>query len=496
MADRLSTEILLNLPDAKVKSAVTSQFITQMKCVPSVMVTFFSNPLPTETVTPKDPSYVANMATAFVCSAIAQSSLHGFSAAINKTAAENYWKNGLSDTNASAIAEGQNLYSWAFPGYCAANGVSFLEFLQNDPKGWAEKLSQYVTTDPYIDTTINKILSDPGWLDQLNLTLYKIDRLDPTKSAGVVDVWRKAYPAKNIVKNWEERNFIPEANFATVPEQLLGAVNRAIAFRSIYENTGSDDGTGGFTQPVYGWEVAYNFLGIKAPYPKMQQTTDTLARRLGFLTGAPLNNWGQSHSNAGCFIAGTPVRLADGRSSPIEQIREGDRVLGQDGGVSIQTGEQVGIDFPDGGEIYGIDDGANGTEPFFSAGHIFWTADGWKAIDPGVALMENPDRQIGTLGVGDRVFRLKATDPIDYEEVVVKGFTKRVLAKGETLHGLHLVDGPRSYHANGYLVGMNYPILTICRLAEGFGRLTEAETKPTRRLVAPSLMLRAEMLSC
>ena len=41
-------------------------------------------------------------------------------------------------------------------------------------------------------------------------------------------------------------------------------------------------------------------------------------------------------------------------------------------------------------------------------------------------------------------------------------------------YGLHL-NGPQSYHANGYAVAANYPILTKKRVQDGMKKLDEGE---------------------
>lgn len=479
----LNTETLLNLPDTAVRSFVTSQFVVQLQSSPSTRM-FFGN---TEAVVPQNPGYVDDLAVAFVCSAIGRSSLYGFAATVNVGLADQFWQKGLADTNASAVAEGQALYAWAFPAQCNDGTTSFNDFLQNDPSSWAVQLSAYVTTAPYIDTTINKMFSDPGWLDQLNLTLYKIDRLDQTKTAAVLEVWQKAYPAQDIVQNWNQRNFIPETNFADVPEQFLGTINQAIAFQSTYQSPPADTGVGGWSQPIYGEEVAYDFLGYQPPYPDMEWNQNARARQLGFVTGASIPNLGESHPS--CFVAGTVVNLADGRSVPIERVGEGEHVLAKDGAVSIRTGEDVIIKVARGVELYGFEHAGGAEAPFFSGGHLFWTADGWKAVKPSVALAQNPDRPVGQLDAGDRVFRLSSTDPVAYDEVAITSITKRVLADDDRLFSLHLADGPRSYHANGFLVGMNYPVVTIGRIIDGVSRLSEHERRVLQRHLAPVVPL-------
>jgi hypothetical protein len=98
-----------------------------------------------------------------------------------------------------------------------------------------------------------------------------------------------------------------------------------------------------------------------------------------------------------CFAAGTMVTMAGGGERPIEELRVGDRVLGRDGAVNTVTG----IERPrlGGRFMYGF----NGGRAFVTAEHPFWTAEGWKAIDPAATARENPRLRVGALDLGDRV---------------------------------------------------------------------------------------------
>ena len=162
-------------------------------------------------------------------------------------------------------------------------------------------------------------------------------------------------------------------------------------------------------------------------------------------------------------------------------------MLGQNGGVSVQSIERVEVKFPNGVDVFGFQLKEGTVEPFFYAGHTFWTIDGWKARNPAIAHMENPDRPAGQLKVGDQVFLLKPGAEKDYEKVEILGFTKKHLPDNTALHSLHLLEGPRSFHANGYLVAMNYPVITVSRLKNGFSRLTIEERRFVKKQLIPIL---------
>jgi hypothetical protein len=338
-------------------------------------------------------------------------------------------------------------------------------------------------------------------------------------------VWTKAYPDKSIVNTWNRRTFIPAQSFSRVPDQFIGQVNAAISVRS-KTGTSFTSGQGGMAgSPGRSWD-RYGFGVAVANY------LNGKPKELGLTTGTSPDN--DPDKGAGCFVAGTIVQLADGREMAIEEVREGHRVVGKDGGISTQTGERVILELEQGEYIYGIDDGTRQDEPFFSAGHLFWTPQGWKAIDPAIARLENPQRDVSELKPGDVVFRLRATggtgstnEPpqwaagpaesesvgtiacptlnevpraagpsitglrshLAYDEVCIRAFTRAYLPEGGRLYGLHLVDGPNSYHANGYLVAMNYPHFTVQRLAHGFARLSEAERRHLERCLTEVMPL-------
>lgn len=157
-----------------------------------------------------------------------------------------------------------------------------------------------------------------------------------------------------------------------------------------------------------------------------------------------------------CFTAGTMVALAGGGERRIEAVRIGDLVLGRDGAVNTVTG----IERPRLSErlLYGF----NGGPAFATAEHPFWTAEGWKAIDPAATARENPRLTVGALAVGDRVAmaegsaaRMGAT-PVSYAPARIRGIAietiRSVRADPDTVVYNLLLDGNHTYFADGYLV--------------------------------------------
>jgi hypothetical protein len=159
---------------------------------------------------------------------------------------------------------------------------------------------------------------------------------------------------------------------------------------------------------------------------------------------------------ASCFTAGTKVALAGGGEKRIEEVRVGDLVLGRDGAVNTVTG----IERPrlGGRLLYGF----NGGRAFVTAEHPFWTAEGWKAIDPAATARENPRLRVGALAVGDRIAAVEALAarsgvvPVSYAPARVRDIAidaiAAVRADPDTVVYNLLLDGDHTYFADGYLV--------------------------------------------
>lgn len=71
-------------------------------------------------------------------------------------------------------------------------------------------------------------------------------------------------------------------------------------------------------------------------------------------------------------------------------------------------------------------------------------------------MQENPWADVGRLAVGNILLRLNVKSK-SYEQVVIESISSETSAQVKTVYGLHLREGRRSYHANGYLVAVNYP---------------------------------------
>ena len=167
---------------------------------------------------------------------------------------------------------------------------------------------------------------------------------------------------------------------------------------------------------------------------------------------------------------GTKVTLTNGDKINIEKQAMGVKVLAMGDEATTITEEYVEHTLPAGEKVFSFND----DEPFAALHHPFWTTEGWKCLDPESAKEENPSIDFKLLQVGDIVFRVAQTDPLLYEPVKVRRFNFITLSEPTKIYGLHL-DGPRSYHANGYIVAANYPVLTKKRVRDGIQKLTEEQ---------------------
>ncbi|AVP85451.1 hypothetical protein [Aeromonas hydrophila] len=153
-----------------------------------------------------------------------------------------------------------------------------------------------------------------------------------------------------------------------------------------------------------------------------------------------------------CFVAGTPILMADGEERPIETLQIGERVRDQYGRSNrILAIERVLL-----GErrLYGL----NRLAPFFTAEHPFLTTRGWAAIAPAMTRTENPTLALLPLFTGMHLLGWSEHDsagnlalaphPI---ELLVESLCWLDAPPTTALFNL-ILDGSHSYVANGLIV--------------------------------------------
>ncbi|KAL2062604.1 hypothetical protein VTL71DRAFT_5676 [Oculimacula yallundae] len=117
---------------------------------------------------------------------------------------------------------------------------------------------------------------------------------------------------------------------------------------------------------------------------------------------------------------------------------------------------------------------ATNDEPaFFTPRHSFVDNFGKaRAVDPHAAHQENPWLEVGALEVGHVL--LHTEDGQTYTETPIRSLSLEAV-DCEFVHGVHLREGLRSYHANGYLARMSYPEITIRTIADALRQNPSAE---------------------
>ena len=185
----------------------------------------------------------------------------------------------------------------------------------------------------------------------------------------------------------------------------------------------------------------------------------------------------KSHVNspASCFLGETLILLSNSTSVPIEILKEKDQIFGHNGGIGTVSSEKVVHELDNETAIFGF----NGVEPFFTSGHPFWTQDGWRAINPHLAKSENHWLEVGQLTEGDYVRKVINVNngQLSYEWVKIDSIHFKDYPAGTRVYGVHNREGPRSYHANGYLVCLNYPEITTHNVAERMDSLSVNEKR-------------------
>ncbi|RSL47443.1 hypothetical protein CEP53_009911 [Fusarium sp. AF-6] len=169
-----------------------------------------------------------------------------------------------------------------------------------------------------------------------------------------------------------------------------------------------------------------------------------------------------------CFIAGTRVETSSG-SKAIEDLSEGDEILTRAGGAKQWgTRSDEVVENPAPGTLFGF----NAEAPFFTAGHPFYTTTGLRAIDTETALQENPWLEVGQLKPAHVLFRLNAEKEYELETINSINSSRSDIT---SVYGVHLREGLRSYHANGYLVAINYPEITAVSITRQLWTFPPAE---------------------
>ena len=357
----------------------------------------------------------------------------------------------------------------------------FQQYL-SDKKDWVQKLEKILEDEVYIVGTIVKQLSEEASLP-VKMKLFLLSVLGSQKLNEIEKKW-VALSSQNVMDSIE--SFVHKENRLSLVRGWL--LNRP--FSSSVVNAC-------FKSHTKSWTTMSPPIVLPGTIPMTEDHTEISygdavrswlyskqgPGQYGLLVSgqSPDNIVKKSHVNSptSCFLGDTLVLLANSKSVPIETLKENDKILGRDGSVAIVSSEKVVNDLQDDTAIFGF----NESEPFFTSGHPFWTQDGWRAVNPHLAKSENHWLEVGQLTEGDYVRKVKTvkSGQIEYEWERIDSIHFKDYPAGTKVFGVHTREGPRSYHANGYLVCLNYPEITCKNAAERMESLSVGEKRSLQR---------------
>jgi len=168
--------------------------------------------------------------------------------------------------------------------------------------------------------------------------------------------------------------------------------------------------------------------------------------------------------SSSCFVPGTKILLADGRIKEIQDLKDPDVLLGANGAHNKVV--HLMIMPKEDRKIYAF----NGGKYFVTESHCFMTQEGWKALNPMIARLDNPKLRIGQLEIGDELVTLKGKmrlKKIDFK-----------IVKNSVVYNPQL-DGYHDYYADGFLVHNAVGKSGTCAASCGAPAPPSTGSKPT-----------------
>eukprot|EP00794_Sanderia_malayensis_P009570 gene9570-biopygen7902 len=419
-----------------------------------------------------------NLAVSLVSKSITKVYSYNFSNTTNGPQSDAYWTSLIDGEEGATMGRGllaEDVFRRGFKPY------------YDDKETWLPKLEQILLDEVYIIGTIVKQLATQI-LMPVQMKYFMLSVMGSTKMKEISDKWEE-YSSPELMQ--------PVIRFVTTDNHLLfvkawlesdpyySSVSAACCRTTVYYHTYQHAVTGG----IINCQHTITYYGQKvADWIDTGNGPENLGLRTSSTVSGNRNEYCPYYDGGGCFIAGTTVLLENNRHISIEHLQENDRIVGWHGNTGIVSSEKTGPTAQH--EIMAF--GFNDDVPFFLACHPFWTHDGWRAIDPRVAREENDWLAIGQLEPGDYVRKIKSINNgnIEYEWVKVNMIRTKKYPAGTRFYGVHTREGPRSYHANGYLVCQNYPEITIQRVADGMTnipRKDQIKVKERLKKLGPSL---------
>eukprot|EP00794_Sanderia_malayensis_P009573 gene9573-biopygen7905 len=418
-----------------------------------------------------------NLAVSLVSKSITKVYSFNFSNTTRGPQSDEYWTSLIDGDEGATMGRGllaEDVFRRGFKPY------------YDDKDIWLPKLEQILLDEVYIIGTIVKQLATKV-LMPVQMKYFMLSVMGSTKMKEIADKWEE-YSSHELMQ--------PVIKFVTTDNHLLfvkawletdpyfNSVSAACNRTTVYYNTVLHAVIGG----IINCKHTITYYG-----DKVKDWLDYGPKNLGLRTSSSVSGNRNEYcpyydGGGGCFIAGTTVLLENNRHISIEHLQENDRIVGWHGNTGIVSSEKTGPTAQH--EILAF--GFNDDVPFFLACHPFWTHDGWRAIDPRVAREENDWLDVGQLHQGDYVRKMKSINNgnIEYDWVRVNMIRAKRYPAGTRFYGVHTREGPRSYHANGYLVCQNYPEITIQRVADGMTKIPrkdQLKVKEHLKKLGPSL---------
>ncbi|KAJ1324773.1 Hint domain-containing protein [Microdochium nivale] len=323
--------------------------------------------------------------------------------------------------------------------------------------------------------SLSQIILDTVWKPTVGSLPSSGQSLQPTGTG------RSASPALLQVDSLAQQDMVELQTIAmdnlaqwnTMGSDWIGAVSKMANVQTQTSSLENNDVGSGYLEGITfglaggadtyittttGQDLADWMDSVRSQYPQLFTSTRPDTVQVTEHHSTPAGN---------CFIAGTKV-MTDAGEINIEDIREGTRVLTDANAERYGIASDEDVATPLGGEEIMLV-GFNNEGVFATAGHIFLTTTGHRAILPELAMMENSFFNVGRLARGHALYRL-SQDAKTYDVVPIDSIQVQFV-RASTVHGVHLREGERAYHANGYHVAVNYPEIIISSVARALAQL-------------------------
>ena len=202
------------------------------------------------------------------------------------------------------------------------------------------------------------------------------------------------------------------------------------------------------TYHAYNFNVSKTNVNVSTRVPSFEIDEDTTTNFNTANRFVPDPRDIDFRDRASCFVEGTLIAMADGSIKKIEDVKIGEKVIGQDG----QINTVLDYDHPmlDGRELIGI----NGLGEFMTPEHPVMTKEGWKAYrieDTIKAYPHLEDLMVGNLQVGDQLLMING------QYLTVESLERYENNPEQRVYNF-ILDGNNTYHANGVLVHNRDPL--------------------------------------